>query len=242
MKVRQFIFKSVFSAACVLLAILTGLSAQARAQATLFTVPSTDVAARGSGTLRFDFIGHLESDENGGFKTYLPRVTYGLGKGIEIGVNVGTTTSLSPTTVYLQPNIKWQFYHNENAGTALSGGAILFTPVRNREQYDTFGLLYANGSKKFQGTWGPRFTVGAYGLTGVSDSVDKVGALIGYEQPLASRVSFVADWMSGNNGFGYATPGLSVNVTRNSNFKAGYSIGNYLKKNNGLFLSYGVNF
>ncbi|MFN7948695.1 MAG: hypothetical protein U0Z53_25295 [Blastocatellia bacterium] len=63
-----------------------------------------------------------------------------------------------------------------------------------------------------------------------------------YEQPLASRVSFVADWMSGNNGFGYATPGLAASVTRHSNFKAGYSIGNDLKKNNGLFLSYGVNF
>ncbi|HZS09049.1 MAG TPA: hypothetical protein VFD58_29710 [Blastocatellia bacterium] len=235
----EYISRVTVIGAALLLCLIAGST---RAQTTIFNMPSTDVASKGGGSVRFDFISHLEGDEDGGFRTYLPRAAFGLGKGFEIGVNVGTTTSLAPTSVYIQPNIKWQFYHNESAGTALSGGAILFAPLRNRDTSDTFGLFYANGSKKFQGSRGPRFTVGAYGLTGVSADVDKAGAMIAYEQPLVRRLSFVTDWMSGNNGFGYTTPGLSLDVTRTSTFKVGYSIGNYQKKNNGLFLSYGLNF
>src|SRR5205823_3117511 len=125
-----------------------------------------DVVAKKKTYFEFDFIAHLESDKDGGFQTYVPRVVYGLGKGVEVGVNVGATASIAPTTVYAQPNIKWQFYANEKSGTAVTVGAIAYTPLKDRKLNDSFGLFYGNASKKVSGAYGPRFTVGGYGLAG----------------------------------------------------------------------------
>jgi hypothetical protein len=222
---------------------VAGLECQAaRAQSTIFNIPSTDAVARGKAYFEFDFISHLESHDDGGFQTYVPRAVFGLGRGVEVGVNVAATSSAAPTTVYIQPNIKWQFYANESSGVALSAGAIAFTPLKDRDLNDSFGLFYANVSKKFKGRFGPRLTAGGYGLGGVDTDVDKGGAMLGYEQPIASRASFVADWFSGKNGFGYVTPGFSFALPKNGLLNVGYSVGNYGRKNNGLFVYYGVTF
>ena len=222
---------------------IAGLPPQAaRAQSTIFNIPSTDAVAKKKVYFEFDFFSHLEGDDKGGFQTYVPRAVVGLGKGVEVGVNVAATSSAAPTTVYIQPNIKWQFYNNESSGVALSAGAIAYTPLKDRGLNDSFGLFYANVSKKFRGRYGPRVTVGGYGLGGVEADVDKGGAMVGYEQPLASRASFVADWFSGRNGFGYVTPGLSFTLPKNGLLNIGYSVGNYGRKNNGLFVYYGVTF
>jgi hypothetical protein len=66
--------------------------------------------------------------------------------------------------------------------------------------------------------------------------------MAGYEQPLAKRVSFVMDWASGRNRFGYVTPGLSFSTTSHSNLYTGYSIGNQGRGNNALFAYYGITF
>ncbi|MFL6273691.1 MAG: hypothetical protein ACJ74G_00665 [Blastocatellia bacterium] len=214
----------------------------ARAQSTIFNIPSTDVVARQKVYLEFDFISHMESHTDGGFQITVPRVVVGLGRGVEVGVNVAATASALPTTVYVQPNVKWQLYANESSGVALSAGAIAFTPLKNRGDYDSFAMFYANVSKKFKGRFGPRLTAGGYGLGGVEAAVDKGGAMLGYEQAIASRASFVADWFSGENGLGYVTPGLSFALPRNGLMNIGYSIGNAGRKNNGLFVYYGVSF
>lgn len=228
-------------ALCCALIALTPLTG--RAQSTIFNIPSTDVVAKKKVYFEFDFISHLESHEKGGFQTYVPRVVVGVGKGVEVGLNVAATNSIAPTTVYAQPNIKWQFYANEDKGVAVTTGAIAYTPLKDRDANDTFGFFYANVSKKVKGDYGPRFTVGGYGLGGLDiDGVDKGGAMVGYEQPVAKRVSFVADWFSGKNGFGYVTPGFSVALPKSSLFNIGYSIGNYGRKNNGLFVYYGITF
>ncbi len=223
--------------------ILTALSATSLAQSTIFNIPSTDVVAKKKVYFEFDFIGHLESDQNGGFQAYVPRAVVGLGKGVEVGVNIAATRSAAPGIVYLQPNIKWQFYANEKAGTALTAGAIAYIPAKDRKVNDTFGFLYGNGSKKFKGAYGPRITVGGYGLVDFdATGFDKGGSMVGYEQPLSGKVSFVADWFSGNNGFGYVTPGISVTLPKNSLFNVGYSVGNKGRKNNALFVYYGITF
>ena len=66
--------------------------------------------------------------------------------------------------------------------------------------------------------------------------------MAGYEQPLAKRVSFVMDWASGRNRFGYVTPGFSFATTQHSNLYTGYSIGNQGRRNNALFAFYGITF
>lgn len=212
------------------------------AQSTIFNIPTTDVVAPKKVYFEFAFVSHLESHDNGGFQSYVPRVVVGVSKGVEVGLNVAATHSAAPTVIYAQPNIKWQFYSNQNAGIALSAGAMAYTPLKDRDANDTFGLFYGNISKKFKGDHGPRLTFGGYGLAGLDADVDKGGAIVGYVQPLASKVRFVADWFSGKNGFGHVTPGFSFTLPKNQLINIGYSFGNYGRKNNALFVYYGVTF
>jgi hypothetical protein len=129
-------------------------------------------------------------------------------------------------------------------------GSILYTPIDDRAGVDRYGLIYANLSKKVKHTNGPRFTVGPYAIVGTNDGFagPEAGALIGYEQPIHAKVSIVADWFSGKNGFGYLTPGISMTLPGNGLFNVGYSIGNdswdnsNATRNRLLFLYYGVTF
>jgi len=234
---------SILFTFCAALAMTTFFGRRALAQSTIFNIPSTDVVAAKKVYVEFDLITHLESHDKGGFQTYVPRAVVGVGKGVEVGLNVAATDSAGPTVVYAQPNIKWQFWASEEKGAAMTFGAIAYTPLRNRSDNDTFGFFYGNMSKKFKGDYGPRFTIGGYGIGGLDVAgVDKGGAMVGYEQPVAKKVSFVADWFSGKNGFGYVTPGFSFALPKNSLLNIGYSIGNTGRKNNGLFVYYGITF
>jgi hypothetical protein len=221
------------------------LHVSATGQSTLFNIPSTDVVSKKKVYLEFDFVSHLQRHENGGFQSYIPRAVFGLGKRTEAGVNVTfTDTLVGDQPVELQPNVKHQFYSNEEKAVTISAGGILYLPVANRTGTDTFGMIYTVVSKTVKGSHGPRLTTGAYTLIGrTSGNGNNVGAIAGYEQPLLpGRVSFVADWFSGKNRFGYVTPGLAFNVSKTSLLYAGYSIGNQGRKNNGLFVYYGITF
>jgi hypothetical protein len=212
-----------------------------KAQSTLFNIPSTDVVPQKKVYLEFDFLAHLESYRKGGFQAYIPRAVVGLGRKTEIGVNVAYTRSATPNSVEIQPNIKYQAYQSEKYGVAVSTGAILYAPVTRRAGTNTFGLLYGNVSKQFKGNYGARLTGGGYGLVNrASGTGDKGGAIIGYEQPITRKIKFVADWFSGKNRFGYATPGLAIVTGKTSALYAGYSIGNSGRKNNALFIYWGI--
>ncbi|MCM3905336.1 MAG: hypothetical protein ND866_26870 [Pyrinomonadaceae bacterium] len=226
----------------VLLALLN--SQKAVAQSTLFNVPSTDVVAKKKVYLEFDFLSHFESHDDGGFQVYVPRAVFGVAKGLEVGINVSVLDAFAPDQpVYVSPNLKWQFYANEENGTAVSAGGLLYTPIANRAGADTYGFVYSVASKKVKGTYGPRLTGGAYGLPGLADGLGtQGGAILGYEQPIAKKVTFVADWFSGKNAFGYVTPGCSFTLPKSSLLNIGYSIGNQGRGNNALFVYYGITF
>jgi hypothetical protein len=228
--------------ATVLLLLLP--KAAAVAQSTLFNIPSTDVVAKKKVYLEFDFVSHLTSHANGGFQIYVPRAVFGVGHNVEVGLNVSAVDTLTPNQpVYISPNIKWQFYSNEKSGVALSAGGLLYTPVAHRAGADTYGFVYTVASKKVKGTYGPRLTGGAYALPGLQKGLGtRGGAIVGYEQPLAKKVTFLADWFSSQNAFGYVTPGFSFTLPKNSLLNVGYSIGNHGRGNNGLFVYYGITF
>jgi hypothetical protein len=150
-------------------------------------------------------------------------------------VKAGSTQS------YFQPNFKWRFAANDDKGVAGSMGTILYTPMNNRDGVDTFGIVYGNVSKKVMGDYGPRFTIGPYGVYSAADGFGtKGGVIAGYEQPLGPKVSFVTDWISGKNGLGYVTPGFSFILPRNGLLNVGYSVGNFGYHNRSLFIYYGV--
>jgi len=214
------------------------------AQSTIATVPSTDVVAANSIYLEFDFTSHFAHQRAGGFQSYTPRAVVGLGHRTEIGINITYTNGFgAPQPIEIQPNLKWQFYQKESAGVAAGVGAILYAPVTHRGGTDTFGFLYMTVSKKLARRYGPRLTGGGYTLIGrQSGAGAKAGAIAGYEQPFASRTSFVTDWFSGKNRFGYVTPGLSFATSKRSILYTGYSIGNHGRRNNALFTYYGITF
>jgi hypothetical protein len=237
--------KSIFVAVFVITLVVATNVENAAAQSTLFNIPSTDVVAKKKVYLEFDFISHLESHSNGGFQAYVPRAVVGVGKRTEVGVNAAFIDALAPDQpVELQPNIKHQFYQNEGNGVTVAAGGIMYLPIANRSGTDTFGMIYTVVSKQVKASHGPRLTGGAYGLVGrINGSGTNGGAIVGYEQPLApGKVSFVTDWFSGRNRFGYVTPGFAITVSKTSLLYAGYSVGNQGRKNNGLFVYYGITF
>ncbi|MEP6819889.1 MAG: hypothetical protein ABJA18_10170 [bacterium] len=227
-----------------LLAIcLLSIISSAAAQSTIFNVPSSDVQAPRKVYLEADFITHFASYANGGYQTYGPRVVVGLPGNTEVGVNVFYTRSSGPEPVNLQPNFKWQFYQNEKRGLAFAAGVLVSIPVTHRRDGKTTGLVYIVGSKNFEGAHGPRLTFGGYQRVGrFDDGTDKTGVLAGYEQPLTKKLSFVTDWVSGNNDLGYVTSGAGITFSPKNNIYAGYSFGNHGRGNNSFSVYYGHTF
>ncbi len=238
MKTRKLI-SLVAAVACCLLAY-----GAATAQSTLMNVPSTDVVAAKKIYVEMDFLTNYAWQRQGSFQNYIPRTVIGAGRNIEVGVNVSYThVSGESQPIEVQPNIKWQFYSNEGNGTAAAVGCILYAPVTHRTGTTTFGQCYTVASKQLRGRFGPRFTGGAYALLHASeDEKTKAGAIVGYEQPLVKRVSLIVDWFSGDNRFGYVSPGFSFVTSKKSALTTGYAIANHGSGKNALFAYYGIQF
>jgi hypothetical protein len=223
---------------CLLLA-----TASVAAQSTVFNIPSTDVQAPGKVYLETDFLMHYGSIREGGYQTYGPRVVVGLPGNTEVGVNAFYTRALPAEPIDIQPNFKWQFYADEKRGLAFAAGVLISTPVTRRSLGRTNAELYVVGSKSFKGSYGPRVTFGGYHLVGsLEDDIDKTGVLLGLEQPITKRLSFVTDWSSGNNDYGYLVVGTGVTLSTKSLLYAGYNFGNQGRSNNHLGVFYGYTF
>lgn len=230
----------------VLLALLLFvlIANRAEAQSTLVNTPSTDVQATGRTYVEVDFFAHFASYEKGGFQVYGTRVVYGAHRGMEIGANVFyTKVGDVAQPVEVQPNVKWQFYQNEKHGVQASVGGLMYMPATHRAGTDTFGMIYSSVSKKVNSAHGPRMTGGAYTLLGRDKSLGtKTGAMVGFEQPVNSRISFLADWYSGKNRFGYAGAGFAYTLSKKSVLFAGYNVGNSGSRNNYFAIFYAYTF
>ncbi len=254
---RSKVFSGLFVALLFVVAAQTAL-----AQSTIFNIPSTDTVDKGKGYFEFDFLPQT-SVATGAERAYIynPRLVVGLPNNAEAGVNFFTfhqKGSSPATSGYIQPNFKWKFYKNDDAGVALSAGILWNTPLNNRSAQDSWGYVYANVSKKVKtGNYGPRFTAGPYGVLGANQDPAKgpisfagrrAGVILGYEQPVHPKASIVADWFSQENGLGYFTPGMSFTLPANGLLNIGYSLGNdsYDNKKNPnnrfLFVYYGITF
>jgi len=215
-----------------------------KGQSTVFNTPSTDVVPTQRTYVEADFITHLTSYEQGGYQLYGIRAVHGLRKKMEIGVNVYyTRSSYSPEPIVVEPNFKLQFYNDEDKGLSAAAGALVSMPASHRSAGNTSGFLYAVGSKKFKGDFGPRITTGVYVLAvRAAQGTSKCGTLIGYEQPLNNRLSFITDWTSGKNDLGYLAAGVGITLSPKSSLYVGYNVGNQGRGNNALGIYYGVTF
>jgi hypothetical protein len=228
----------------MLLFVILVVSAEiTEGQSTVFNTPSTDVVLTQRTYVEADFITHLTSFEQGGYQLYGIRAVHGLRKRIEIGVNVYyTRSSDSPEPIVVEPNFKWQFFNDESKGLSAAAGVLVSLPASHRSAGNTRGFLYAVGSKKFKGDFGPRISSGAYVLAVPAAPGSKYGTLIGYEQPLNNRLSFITDWTSGKNDLGYLAAGVGIFVSPKSSLYVGYNVGNEGRGNNSLGIYYGVTF
>jgi hypothetical protein len=228
-------------AALVLITFVGHCQRGVRAQTSIFNVPTTDVLPPGKLTIEADYIAHPAPYDKAGFQYFGPTIIYGLRKNVEVGLNVFYTLSSEPDAAEIQPNVKWQFYHDESGFGAAVGG-ILFIPFKNRATTNVKAMLYTTFSKQFK-TDGPRVTTGAYTFVGrMEEGETRGGVLLGYEQPLNRKLTFVADWYSGNNDFGYAAAGLGLTLPKDSYLYAGYSFGNQGRGNNWLGIYLGRTF
>jgi hypothetical protein len=244
-----------------IVAAVAMLAAQnAMAQSTIFNIPSTDTVEKGKGYFEIDVLPQAPGPTVGSsIVIYNPRVLVGLAHNTEIGVNVPIyhIPDSNPSNFgYIQPNIKNKFYSNDDQGLAASVGVVANFALNSTDTQLPWAYVYGNFSKKVKsGDYGPRFTVGPYGVIAKQDDPIKVGfvgtrggVLLGYEQPLSKTVSFVADWFSGKNSIGYFTPGISITLPHSGLLNAGYSIGNdswensNATKNRYVFVYYGVTF
>jgi hypothetical protein len=247
-------------------ALLFVVSAQtAMAQSTIFNIPTTDTVSKGKGYFEFDFLAQAPGP-TAGARTFIynPRLLVGVSDKVEVGVNFLTPhdadgyCGTSTTCSYFQPNFKVKFYSNDDAGVALAAGVLWNTPINQRAGQDSWGLVYANVSKKVKsGNYGPRFHAGPYGAIGanqdgtqgpVSFAGRRAGVILGYEQPIHAKASIVADWFSMKNSVGYFTPGVSFTLPGSGLLNIGYSFGNdswansNATKNRYFFAYYGVTF
>jgi hypothetical protein len=230
----------------VLTAIVFILSASytVPAQSSLFSVPTSDVVGKNQIYLEADFDAHLTGLRKGGWQSYGLFGVYGISRKAEVGLNgyfARTSSGVEP--LELQPNFKLQVYNSESKGIAVATGAVAYIPLTKRFVRDGVVSVYAVASKKFKGPWTPRVSGGGYQLISTKSGLgSKRGFLAGLEQPIHRRLTFVADWNTGKNRFGYAAAGFGLVLTKRSSLWTAYYFGNEGRANNSLGIYYGYNF
>lgn len=209
-------------------------------QTTIFNIPTAETLQSRSWALEGDLVVKPTANSRGGFRSYGYRVAYGVDNKTEVGANFYFTRSGSPAVAQSEFSIKRSFYLHEKHGLNVAGGAIVFLPLRNRTGDRTSVLTYANASKSVARLGGTTLTGGVYHVSrGSREFGTRTGGMLGVVQPVARRVSFVADWYTGRNRLGYASAGVNFNLTTRQYLLSGYSFGNSGAGNNALAVYYG---
>ena len=207
-------------------------------QETVFDVPSADILDKGKiygeldGTLRpVDFLA-----------TFTPRVVFGIGHGIEVGVNFDGLSAPGVDELEISPTLKWQLWKSQTSGLSFYVGDDLFFPARTRT-YNAGNYAYASFAK----TWkhGTRIGVGAYDFTrNVVANANRAGGQFTIEQSLNKRLTLAVEWYTGNTSVGYVNPGAIIKLTSKLTLYGTYQIGNAgVTSGNHQFLwEFGYNF
>lgn len=219
------------------------LGAEARAQQTIFNVPTADVLDKGKvygeidGSFKID-----HGDRFGRFSSFVPRVVVGAGGDVEVGLNMTANVQPGADSTTLVPTVKWRFYHNEKNRVALFAGANYYIPVRNRA-YNVGTYSYAAVAKTINKT---RLTAGGFVASRnvFAPKAVRGGGQFGIEQTLSDKVTVAADWFTGRHANGYFTPGLIYKPHPRVATYWSYSIGNAeaAKGNHYFLFELGYNF
>jgi hypothetical protein len=246
---RGVVAKSKWTSGMVALGCLLvgGLLMQARAQQTLFNVPSSDVLPKAKVYGELDVSWKPNDNANNvlpRFSSFVPRVVVGAGGDVEVGLNIIGNIQPGPDTTTLVPVIKWRIYNGKDNGWSFVVGDHLFVPVRNRA-YDAGNYVYAQISKSFNGGK-TRLTAGGYDFSPnvVVADAHRGGGQFGFEHAVNSKFTLQTDWYTGHHAAGYFTSGFYFKPHPKVTIYSGYSIGNAdAGKGNHFFLTeIGFNF
>jgi hypothetical protein len=211
------------------------LAAPALGQQTIFNVPSADVLDRGKTYLELDALWRPWDPD---FAVFSARGVYGFGSNIEAGVNFTGFVTPGRSVPIATPNIKWQPWHNDKL--AFTTGVFGLFYLRGSEDGNPAVLWYGEASYKLPTN--TRLTAGGYwASSGYAASDPQAGALLAFEQKVNDHLNIIADWISGENGLGYFTPGVSVPLGAWTIY-AGYSIKNGDSRGNAMLLEFGFTF
>ena len=223
--------------------LVFGTASLLHAQQTIFNVPTTDVLDKGKVYVELDAsLKPTDGSAVSKFSSFVPRIVVGAGSRVEVGMNITGNIQSGADSTTLVPTIKWKPYQGKDNGWAFAVGDNVFVPVRNRS-YDAGNYVYAEFSKTFK--TGTRLTFGGYDFTrNVVAGANRAGGQFGFEQPLNSKVTVAADWLTGKHGAGYFTPGIVFKMGPKVTGYASYSIGNTNVSNGNHFflLELGYNF
>lgn len=215
----------------------------AKAQQTVFNVPSADVLDAGKVYLEID----AAFKPNNGriirrFSSFVPRFVAGVGGNVEVGLNLTGNINPGADSTTLVPAVKWRFYQNKKKDFAVFAGNNFYIPVRNRA-YKFGTYTYAATAKMIGKT---RLTAGAFVFSKsvVASGAARGGGQFAVEQTINSKLTVSADWLTGKHASGYFTPGAIYKFTPKLTGYFAYSIGNAdaRKGNNFLLLEAGYNF
>ena len=196
------------------------VAARCFAQETVFNVPSGDTLDRGKVYGELD-VTYRPSDS---LKSFTPRLVAGIGHRVEVGVNVNGVVASGVNQTAITPTIKWKAYDGGNNGWAFFVGDNVFFPVQNRV-YDVGTWTYAEFTRSWKTN--TRLTFGGYYASrNVFASGQRGGGQFAIEQGVGKKLTLAADWFTGNNSVGYATPGVIFKLTKKLTGYMSYQVGN----------------
>ncbi|HEY0379935.1 MAG TPA: hypothetical protein VGC87_23675 [Pyrinomonadaceae bacterium] len=224
----------------VVLVLLLALPATGHAQQTVFNVPTTDVLEAGHVYFELDISAKPVDPK---FSSFVPRLVVGVGRRVEVGMNITGNVQPGPDSTTVVPAVKWKVYDGKDNGWAIAVGNNLFIPVRNKS-YDAGTYTYTTIQKRFKR--GTRVGFGGYFYSEnvVAPHARRAGGQFTFEHPVTGRFGLQADWFTGKHANGYFTPGGYFKVTPKLTGYGAYSIGNgnASKGNHFLYFEMGYNF
>jgi hypothetical protein len=206
---------------------MLALSSAARAQQTVFNVPTTDVLDRGKIYVEADISAKPnDSEALKHFTSVVPRAVVGVrSRRVEVGVNVIGNIQPGKDSTTIVPAIKVKLYGSEKNGWAVVAGGSVYVPVRQR-LYKAGTYNYVQISKMLT----PSTRIGAgpyfYSKNVVASNASRGGAQLSIEQSINHWLSLNADWISGKHANGYLTVGPAFKLSNRLIAVAAYSIGN----------------